>query len=109
MVIIQSIMSLFIGFVPVQVSEQSLTDAFAETFGATVMVRLSKEKVNKNNLKYTSAVVDIITPSRSLGHFLSEIDEYGSNTFIADKNKYRVQYNKERTHVQVRQVKPYIM
>jgi hypothetical protein len=107
-------MSLFIGFVPVQVSAQALTDAFAETFGASVLVRLSKEKVNKNNLKHTSATIDIVTSSRALTHFLSEVDEYGSNTFVADKNKYRVQYAKERERERERErttthVKPYII
>lgn len=104
-------MSLFIGFVPVHVSAEELTNAFSETFDASVLVRLSKEKVNKNNLKYTSATIDILTSSRSLGHFLSEMDEYGSNTFLADKNKYRVQYAREREREKERttHVKPYIM
>jgi len=41
------------------------------------------------------------------------MDEYGSNTFLADKNKYRVQYAKEREKEKEKErtthVKPYIM
>ena len=104
-------MSIFIGFVPVHVTADQLTNAFSETFDASVLVRLSKEKVNKNDVKYKSATIDLITTSRALDHFLSQMDEYGSNTFIADKNKYRVQYAQERTPraPQVKQIKPYIM
>lgn len=103
-------MSLFIGFVPVHVQEKELSDAFTETFDATVLVRFSKEKVNQKNMKYKSATIEVVTMTRGLSHFIREIDEYGSNTFLADKNKYRVQASRERdVPVQVTHVKPYIM
>ena len=101
-------MSLFIGFVPVHVQAQELSAAFTETFDATALVRFSKEKVNKNNVKYKSATIEVITTSRALSHFIHEIDEYGSNTFLADNNKYRVQAPREREPA-VTHVKPYIM
>ena len=101
-------MTLFIGFVPVHVSLEQLTNAFAETFGATVMVRFSKEKVNKNDVKYKSATIDIISNSRDLGHFISQLDDYGSNTFLSDKQSYRVQYAKKREPT-VKTFTPYIM
>ena len=104
-------MSLFIGFVPQHVTADDLTNAFYETFGATVMVRMTKEKLNKNEVRYRSATVDVITSTKELSHFAKEIDEYGSNTFIADKNKYRVQYAMvhENRVPQVKTVKPYVM
>ena len=102
-------MYLFIGFVPVQVSEEKLTDAFLETFGASVLVRFSQEKV-KNDSKYKSATVEVVTSSRVLTHFMSQIDEYGSNTFLADKNTYIVRYAKERRpQDNTTRVKPYVM
>jgi|LauGreDrversion4_2_1035121.scaffolds.fasta_scaffold38936_11 hypothetical protein len=100
-------MSLFIGFVPVYVSEEELVDAFSETFSASVLVRLSQEKV-KNETKYKSATVDIITSSRALTHFMTQIDEYGSNTFLANKQKYIVRHAKERVPASTR-IKPYVM
>lgn len=103
-------MSLFIGFVPIYVEAKELSDAFAETFDVTALVHFSKDKVNKNNVKYRSATIELITTSRSMIHFMEQIDEYESNTFIANKNKYRVQYAKERVSVpQIKFVKPYVM
>jgi len=101
-------MSLFISVVPLHVEEKELLNAFAETFDVTVLVRFSKEKVNQNT-KYKSATIELITTSRTMVHFMAQIDEYGSNTFIADKNKYRVQYAKERHVPQIQLVKPYVM
>jgi hypothetical protein len=103
-------MSLFIGFVPAHVSVEQLTAAFEETFSATVMVKLSKDKVNKNDVKYKSATIDIISNSRDLSHFISQIDDYGSNTFISDRQHYRVQHGKQREPVsRVKTFTPYIM
>jgi len=103
-------MALFIGFVPVNVSVDDLTNAFHETFGATVMVRFSKDKVNKKEVKYKSATIDIISHSRDLDHFMSQINDYESNTFISDKQYYRVQYATQREYVPpIKSVKPYVM
>jgi hypothetical protein len=106
------IMSLFIGFVPLAVSVDDLANAFTETFGSTVMVRFSKDKVNKNGVKYKSATIEVITSTRELNHFTSQIHEYESNTFIMDKNtKLRVQFAKvhEVRTPAVQYVKPYVM
>ncbi len=102
---------MFIGFVPVHVTELNLADAFMETFDSSVMVRFSKEKVNRNNMKYKSATIEVITSSRALTHFISQIHEYGSNTFMADKIEYRVQLTtvREEPTPIVKTVKPYIM
>jgi hypothetical protein len=74
-------MSLHISFVQPTVTAAYMTEAFEDTFGATVSVELTSVLKNQYGVNYKMATVRIIEPSRDLSRFIDQIWQHGNNSF----------------------------
>lgn len=90
-------MSLFITYVPLTISVDDLERFFDETFGATVMVHFGKEKTNLHGQRFKTANVEVLGRTREMNQFISQIEEHGSNSFIAQSVSYTVRLNQTDT------------
>jgi hypothetical protein len=83
-------MSLFISFVPPQVTVEDLERVFDETFGATVMVYFGKLKTNTFGKQFKTASVEVLGNTPEMTHFISQVKRFDSNVFTAEKVTYTV-------------------
>lgn len=90
-------MSLFISFVPSNMTVDDLERIFDETFGATVMVHFSKEKTNTFGKKFKSASVEVLGNTPEMTHFISQVKRYDSNSFTAETVTYTVRMDTRTT------------
>jgi len=88
-------MSLFISFVPVNVSAEKLTQYFDDMFGANVFVQLGPVRTNSYNIRYKTARIRVVEETRQLAHFIREIKTHNSSTFTAEKTDYTVRLGEQ--------------
>jgi len=92
-------MSLFISFVPPQITVDDLERVFDETFGATVMVYFGNVKTNTFGKQFKTASIEVLGNTPEMTHFISQVKRFESSVFTAEKVTYTVRMDNrtERT------------